>query len=88
MSLKTLPPSHISRRRSSRNRKHFRVKQKEPTFFPPSFSSTRHDSYTMSSTTPTILDFTSAVEYLKTDYQRDGLDVKSLLDSDKRGGMT
>ncbi|KAI5842753.1 IMP dehydrogenase/GMP reductase [Tricharina praecox] len=42
----------------------------------------------MSSTTPTILDFTSAVEYLKTDYQRDGLDVKSLLDSDKRGGMT
>ncbi|KAI5780020.1 IMP dehydrogenase/GMP reductase [Geopyxis carbonaria] len=34
------------------------------------------------------LDYQSAVEVLKKDYPRDGLDVRSLLDSDKRGGLT
>lgn len=35
-----------------------------------------------------VLDWQSAVEVLNQDYKRDGLDVKSLLDSDKRGGLT
>lgn len=34
-----------------------------------------------------VLDYASAVEVLA-EYKRDGLDVKSLLDSDKRGGLT
>jgi len=42
----------------------------------------------MPSTTPTVSDFTSAVDYLKAEYERDGLHVQSLMDSDKRGGMT
>lgn len=41
----------------------------------------------MSATTPQILDHTSAIEVLK-EYKRDGLDVQTLLDSDKRGGLT
>ncbi|KAF8249032.1 IMP dehydrogenase [Wilcoxina mikolae CBS 423.85] len=35
-----------------------------------------------------VLDYRSAVDVLQKDYKRDGLDVKSLLDSDKRGGLT
>jgi hypothetical protein len=34
------------------------------------------------------LDHQSAIDVLRTEYQRDALDVKSLLDSDKRGGLT
>jgi IMP dehydrogenase len=35
-----------------------------------------------------VLDYKTAIDLLMTDYKRDGLDVKSLLDSDKRGGLT
>jgi IMP dehydrogenase len=35
-----------------------------------------------------VLDFKSALNVLESDYRRDGLDAKSLLDSDKRGGLT
>ena len=39
------------------------------------------------STPVDVLDYQTAVDVLS-EYTRDGLDVKSLLDSDKRGGLT
>lgn len=41
----------------------------------------------MQSTQTEVLDFNTATDVLK-EYQRDGLDVKSLLDSNVRGGLT
>jgi IMP dehydrogenase len=35
-----------------------------------------------------VLDFTSAIEVMKKEYPRDGLDARTLLDSEKRGGLT
>ena len=42
---------------------------------------------TTSNSTVGVLDYRTALEALK-EYPRDGLDVRSLLDSDKRGGLT
>lgn len=35
-----------------------------------------------------VLDFKSAIDVMKKEYSRDGLDVRSLLDSEKHGGLT
>lgn len=35
-----------------------------------------------------VLDFKSAIDVMKKEYSRDGLDARSLLDSEKRGGLT
>lgn len=35
-----------------------------------------------------VLDFKSAIDVMKKEYPRDGLDVRSLLNSEKHGGLT
>ena len=43
----------------------------------------------MVDTTVNALDYTKALEVLKNEYQeRDGIDVKTLIDSKKNGGLT
>lgn len=43
----------------------------------------------MIDTTTNALDYTKAVEVLQNEYQeRDGIDVKTLIDSKKNGGLT
>ena len=43
----------------------------------------------MIDTTTNALDYTKALEVLKNEYQeRDGIDVKTLIDSKKNGGLT
>lgn len=43
----------------------------------------------MVDTTANALDFTQALEVLKNEYpERDGIDVKTLIDSKKNGGLT
>jgi hypothetical protein len=43
----------------------------------------------MIDTTANALDYTKALEVLKNEYQeRDGIDVKTLIDSKKNGGLT
>lgn len=39
-------------------------------------------------TTVNVLDFKSAIEVMEKEYPRDGLDVRSLLNSEKHGGLT
>ena len=34
------------------------------------------------------MDYRAAIDVLQQQFKQDGLDVKSLLDSDKRGGLT
>lgn len=43
----------------------------------------------MTNTSVNALDYTTALEVLKNEYQeRDGIDVKTLIDSKKNGGLT
>jgi hypothetical protein len=43
----------------------------------------------MTDTTANALDYTKALEILKNEYsERDGIDVKTLIDSKKNGGLT
>ena len=43
----------------------------------------------MTNTAENALDYTKALEVLKNEYQeRDGIDVKTLIDSKKNGGLT
>jgi len=43
----------------------------------------------MTNTSVNSLDYTTALEVLKNEYQeRDGIDVKTLIDSKKNGGLT
>jgi IMP dehydrogenase len=43
----------------------------------------------MTNTAVNALDYTTALEVLKNEYQeRDGIDVKTLIDSKKNGGLT
>lgn len=43
----------------------------------------------MTDTTTNALDYTKALEVLKNEYQeRDGIDVQTLIDSKKNGGLT
>jgi hypothetical protein len=43
----------------------------------------------MADTSPDALDFTKALEVLKSDYpERDGIDVKTLINSKENGGLT
>lgn len=48
------------------------------------------NSFKMSSTAANIetLDCSTALSVLEKEYERDGLDVRSLLDTSKRGGLT
>lgn len=39
-------------------------------------------------TTVNVLDFKSALEVMEREYPRDGLDARSLLSSEKHGGLT
>lgn len=45
-------------------------------------------SSTNSSSVEVVVDYREAVDLLRQQFKPDGLDVKSLLDSDKRGGLT
>lgn len=43
----------------------------------------------MANTSTNVLDYTKALEVLKNEYpERDGIDVKTLIDSKKNGGLT
>lgn len=42
----------------------------------------------MNGTAGNVLDFKSAMEVMEMEYPRDGLDARSLLNSEKYGGLT